>query len=120
MLSAMLRHILVFLAIAASCLAADVSGSWALTVESEMGTMNPTLVLQQDGEKLTGTYTGRLGESKVTGKVQGDSIEFHFELSPQGEAITITYEGKIESATAMKGTVKFGDFGTATWSGVKK
>ena len=42
--------------------ARDVTGKWTMALEMSQGTATPTLELKQDGEKLTGTYTGRYGE----------------------------------------------------------
>lgn len=104
----------------AAVLAADVSGSWQFTVETPAGTGNPTFVFQQEGEKLTGTYTGLLGKADVTGTVKGDQIEFEFEASYEGRKFTIRYSGTIESPTRMKGTARFGDMGEGSWTAVKK
>lgn len=110
------RRILFLLAFTAivAC-AADVSGKWTFQVETSAGSGTPTFVLKQDGEILTGSYTGALGEAPVKGTVKGDKIEITFEV--QGYAIV--YSGTIESATAMKGAVKLADQATGTWTGKK-
>src|SRR5262249_25883226 len=46
---------------------AKIAGEWNLTVESPNGPATPTATIKQDGEKLTGTYKGRFGESPLTG-----------------------------------------------------
>lgn len=106
--------------LAAAFATADVSGSWQFTVETPAGTGNPSFVFQQDGEKLTGTYTGLLGKADVTGTVKGERIEFEFEASWEGQKFTIRYSGTIESPTRMKGTARFGDMGEGSWTAVKK
>ena len=108
------------LLVAATALAADVTGTWNATVETPGGTGNPTFALKQDGEKLTGTYTGMLGKADLTGSVKGDKIEFQFEASYEGQKFTIRYSGVIESATRMKGTARFADMGEGAWTAVKK
>jgi hypothetical protein len=97
----------------------DVTGTWAMTVESAAGTGTPTVVLKQDGEKLTGQYSGQLGEAPVTGTVKGTAVEFSFDVSFQGTALHIIYSGTAE-ASSMRGTVKLGDFGEGTFTGKKK
>lgn len=116
----MKRVSLVLLLLAATALAADVTGTWNFTVEIAAGTGNPTFVFQQDGEKLTGTYTGLLGKADLTGTVKGDKIEFHFEASYEGQKFTIRYSGAIESPTRMKGKAQFADMGEGAWTAVKK
>jgi hypothetical protein len=97
----------------------NVSGNWKLTLETPNGTANPSLVLKQDGEKLTGTYKGRFGESPVEGAVKGKEIKFTVKVSAQGQEIQLEYAGTVEGDT-MKGKVKLGDMGEADFSGKKE
>ncbi len=97
----------------------DVSGNWKLTLETPTGSGNPSMVLKQDGEKLTGTYKGRFGESPLAGTVKDKDIKFTVKVSAQGQELQIEYTGAVEGDT-MKGKVKFGDFGEGTFSGKKE
>ena len=102
--------------------AADVSGTWQVTVETSQGTGTPTVILKQDGEKLTGTFNSQIfGEVKIAGSVKGSAIEFGFEGDAGGQTIKVSYKGTIESPTAMKGTAVYGGFDDkATWSATRK
>jgi hypothetical protein len=96
---------------------ADLTGTWDLSVETDMGSGNPTFVLKQapDG-KITGTYTGQLGESNLTGLIKADDT-FHIEFDVQGNKIE--YDGKAEG-NKISGKVKLGTMAAGTFSGVKK
>src|SRR5215475_7438348 len=59
--------------------AASVSGSWKAKVDLGGQGGSPTFALKQDGEKLTGTYSGALGDAPLTGTVKGNAITFDFE-----------------------------------------
>jgi hypothetical protein len=98
---------------------ADVSGTWTMTVEAPEGTAHPTITLKQDGEKVTGTYQGRMGESTLDGTIKGSEIRFSVTLKFQDVAYVITYVGTV-SDDAMKGTARFGDAGTGSWSATRK
>jgi len=102
--------------------AADVSGTWQVTVETSQGSGSPTVDFQQQGEKLTGTFHSQLfGDAKITGSVNGNTIEFGFEGEADGQTIKVSYKGTIESPTAMKGTAVYAGFDDkATWSATKK
>ena len=102
--------------------AADVSGTWQLTVETNQGTGSPTIVFQQQGEQLTGTFNSQIfGEVKITGSVKGNAIEFGFEGDAGGQKLKVSYKGTIESPTVMKGTAVYAGFDDkATWSATKK
>lgn len=98
---------------------AKVAGEWNLTVETPNGTGTPTVIFKQDGENLTGTYKGRMGDTALKGTITGNDIKFSVTISPQGQDLVIQYSGAVDGDT-MKGKVKFGEMGEATWSGKKK
>lgn len=103
-----MKHCILLLAFAALAFAADLTGTWAFAVESEMGSGTPTFTFKQDGDKLTGTYRGQLGEAPISGKIQGDKFDFSFDIAPSGEKLTVKYAGTMEGGNQMKGTVDFG------------
>lgn len=102
-------------AAAASSEKIDVTGAWAVEVETSAGSGSPSFTFKQDGETLTGQYKGQFGEAPVKGTVKGNEITFSVEVS-QG---TVVYKGKIENGM-MKGTVSLGDLGSGTWTGKRK
>jgi hypothetical protein len=111
-------------AVLAACLvvAADeqnVTGTWAMTVESALGTGTPTFTLTQKGEEVTGTYRGAFGEAPVTGTLKGNVITMSFKATVQGQELKVDYTGTVE-ADAMKGKVKFGEWGEGTFKGTRK
>ncbi len=118
----MLKLTCAFILTALAAFAADISGTWQLTVETNQGTGNPTVVFQQNGEKLTGTFNSQVfGAAKITGSVKGNEVVFGFEGDAGGQTIQVTYKGTIVNATAMKGTAVYAGFDDkVTWSGVKK
>jgi hypothetical protein len=97
----------------------DLSGEWVVEVQTEAGSGSPTFVFKQDGDKLTGKYKGILGEADVTGTVTGKTVRFSFTGDAQGTAINVTYEGEIESDSAIKGKVDLGGLGSGTFTGKK-
>lgn len=96
----------------------DVSGTWAFEVTTEFGTGNSTMVFKQDGEKLTGQYSGSYGEAALTGTVKGKDITFSYELVRETMTAHIVYTGTVEKDT-MKGTMVIGDLGNGSFTGTK-
>ncbi len=96
----------------------DITGSWVLQVETQMGSGSPSLTFKQEGEKLTGKYKGMLGEADLTGTVKGDQVEFSFKISGQIEG-TVTYTGTTDGKE-MKGKAKFAELGEGTFTGKKQ
>src|SRR3954468_12907211 len=70
----------VVLGVGGTAPAADATGTWKWSVERNGNTIETTLKLKQDGEKLTGTInSGRQGGSDTEiedGKVKGDAVSF--------------------------------------------
>lgn len=97
----------------------DVSGTWDLEVATDAGAGTPTVTFKQDGESLTGRYTGQFGESAVTGTLKGAAIEFAIDVSAEGNSVHVIYSGTVDNG-AIKGTVKFGDLANGTFTGKKK
>jgi hypothetical protein len=108
------------LALAAMLTAADkvdVTGKWTFQVETAAGSGSPNFVFKQDGEKLTGDYSGQLGTAKLEGTVKDKKIEFKFTVDLGGQSGTVVYAGTIEEDGTMKGTVKLAELGEGTWTG---
>ena len=94
----------------------DVTGKWTFTVDTSAGSGMPTITLKQEGEKLTGHYSGQLGEADLAGSVKGQDIVFKFEVDVGGQKLVNTYTGTIESKDALKGTVDIAGLATGTFS----
>lgn len=107
--------------IAAPALAQDtsVAGTWNTTLETPQGTSTPTLVLEQSGERLSGTYTGRMGEVPVTGTIKGTAVAFSVKVNAPGREFELAFSGTADG-DEMKGTVAFGGMGSAKWSAARK
>lgn len=94
----------------------NVKGTWLMSVTSDMGSGNPTFVLNHVNDTtITGTYTGQLGESEVTGTLKGNII--HLEFSIQDNLIE--YDGTV-NGEEMSGKVKLASMGEGTFSGKRK
>ncbi len=90
-----------------------------MALELSIGTSNPTLVFKQDGETLSGTYTGRYGESKVTGKVTADrKVQFTVALDAEGQSVTMYFTGEVaaDGQTLSKGVVNVEGLGEGAWA----
>lgn len=98
----------------------DVTGDWTFSVETGMGSGSPAITFKQDGEKLTGTYSGQLGNTNFTGTVKGTAIEFSFTTEAQGQSIDVVYKGTVDGKS-MKGAVAMaGGQLSGTFTGTKK
>ena len=86
-----------------AALAADASGTWKASIETQNGTFENTFTLKVEGDKLTGTITmGQMGEAPITdGKVDGDNVSFAVVRERDGNQFRINYKGTV-SGDEMK------------------
>ncbi len=99
--------------------AVNVTGEWAFNVTTDQGGGTPTITFKQDGEKLSGTYAGQLGNAELTGSVKGSAITFTFTVDVQGQQAPVTYKGTVEK-TSMKGTLDIAGMVNGTFTATKK
>ena len=104
--------------LAFAVVAPDVTGTWAMTVETSAGRGNPTFTLTQKGEDITGTYSGRFGEAPVSGTLKGDQVTVRFTVTVEAQEVTMVYVGTVDGDT-MTGKVLFSGFGEGTFKGTR-
>jgi len=80
-----------------TAMAADVSGKWTAQVPGRGGqTREQTFTFKVDGNTLTGTVSGRMGDTPIAdGKIDGDTISFTQTLEFNGNSIKFLYKGTV-------------------------
>ncbi len=99
--------------------AADVTGTWIMSVQTSAGSGSPTFVLVQKGDALSGSYRGQLGEAQVSGTVKGDEVTIEYKVDGQAGSLNVKYSGKTDGKT-MSGKVSLGQLGEGTFTGTKQ
>jgi hypothetical protein len=109
---------LVALTVAIGGLAANITGTWEVTIYYEPDDRDylATYVLKQEGEKVTGTYHGMYGPADVTGTVKADDVVLRVTV----KGTNAEFLGKVTSATKMSGTVTGTSDKPRKWSAEKK
>jgi len=82
---------------------ANVAGSWTFSVSGEGERAMQTIVIQQDGAKITGTFKGPRQSGTIAGTVDGNKISFHVKARRD-----LDYTGTVDGDT-MKGTLSSGN-----------
>ena len=122
-----MRHVTVRLALAAAAVVAltiagraqakvDLTGKWLFSVQTEAGAGTPTVTFKQDGEKLTGHYSGQLGDVDITGTTKGADFSFSFSSDLQGNKLEVTYKGTIVDKDQLKGSLTIVGLGEGTFT----
>lgn len=85
----------------------DPTGTWKWSFTGQNGqTRETTLKLKQEGEKLTGTISGRNGDVAIeSATLKDDTISFQVTREFNGNKFTQKYSGKIAGDT-IKGKIE--------------
>jgi hypothetical protein len=102
---------IVFLAVACTLMAADITGKWVAQVEGRNGATQVTFDLKASGSALTGTVTGGMGGGRrgggggggaaaapapieiSDGKIDGEKVTFSVKMDRGGRTMVTTYTG---------------------------
>lgn len=79
----------------------DLSGTWKSSFTNQTGQVRETIfTFKQEGEKFTGTTTGRNREQALEEvKVNGDEISFQVTREFNGNKVVTKYTGKVSGDT---------------------
>lgn len=91
----------------------SVTGKWDVQTEVMGNPGAAVCALKQEDDKISGTCTMGGADQPVTGQVADGKITFKHAAEYEGNALTITYTGKIESETALSGDVMVNPFGVS-------
>jgi hypothetical protein len=95
--------------------AVNLTGTWELSLDSEMGSMVAKMILTQEGAEFTGSMSSELGESKIKdGVVSGNEISFILVFSMGGESMDLEFSGTAEGDQASGSSD--GPFGSISWT----
>jgi hypothetical protein len=94
--------------------AADISGTWKASFDTQIGQQNYTYTFVVKDGVLTGKIQSDMGGTTdiAEGKVDGDKVSFVETFKFQDMEIKITYSGKVSSPDEIKFTRQVADFAT--------
>lgn len=92
-------------------------GNWKITINTPMGAQEVNANITTSGDTFTGTTSGRMGDQKIEGKVNGDTLTWSSNIS-QPMPMTLEFQATVNGDN-MSGTVQLGAFGSAPLSGVR-
>ena len=91
-----LMSIALVFAFVASALAADITGTWKASFDTQIGVQNYTYTFKVEGSKLTGHVKSEYSDVDIQeGTIKGDDITFVESFDFQGMPLRIVYKGKI-------------------------
>ena len=94
----------------------DMNGKWVMSIEEHHEVVKSEFVLNQDGNRLTGTYKNRFGEAEVIGKVRGIQVELAY---TKGGGVPAIFKGTV-IGDKIAGTANFSELMIVDFIGEKK
>lgn len=86
-----------------------IDGKWESSMQGPQGNaITQTYTFKTDGNKLTGTVSGRRGDTPLEGTVDGNKITFSVTRQTQNGEMKMSYSGTVDG-DSIKGTVQVGD-----------
>lgn len=96
---------------------AGIDGTYDVVVKSPLGDQKSTLTVKSEGSTFTGTNSGAMGSTDVSGEVNGNTLTWKQQMTvpmPMTLDMSVTVDGD-----AVSGTVGAGAFGSFPLSGTR-
>jgi imidazolonepropionase-like amidohydrolase len=99
--------------------AAQVGGTWSVTVNTPQGSQTLTMTLTQAAEAFTGSMAGEMGTLPIAdGQISGLTVTWSVTVPLGGQSMTVEFHGEVEG-TRIRGTADLGAMGSATFTAEK-
>tara|TARA_B110000977_G_C10856883_1_gene408104 strand:+ start:173 stop:469 length:297 start_codon:yes stop_codon:yes gene_type:complete len=96
----------------------NVDGDWKVTLNSPMGARDVTLTLDSSGDSLSGKMSGDQGVQEFEGgAADGNSLSWNIKMA-QPMPMDLDFVAEVDG-DSIKGDVKLGSFGNATFEGAR-
>ncbi len=100
--------------------AAQVGGTWDVTVNSPQGEVSVTMTLTQSGTSFSGSMASQMGTQSVDGgMVDGRRVTWSISMNAGGQNMTISFNGEVDG-NRIRGSASMGDMGSFTFTGEKR
>lgn len=88
----------------------SLTGKWQVqnSIAGNESTQNCTFT-QKDAD-LTGSCESANGKVEITGKIEGKRVIWTYKSQYEGNPLTVSYDGTVESATKIAGTVSVPEY----------
>jgi len=93
----------------------DVTGSWDVEIQYEVGSAKHALFLAARDNTISGRHQGWAYEGDLRGKIAGDRVNLRSTLPADGNTLTYAFQGTV-TEQGMSGEVRIGEYGSAKWT----
>ncbi len=93
----------------------NIAGQWDTDMEFVSGVSRRTLLLETEGNRITGTHIGWKLRGELAGTIDGDQIRIRSSFPYEGTRLRYNFTGRV-SGDSMTGEVDLGEYGRARWT----
>jgi len=96
-----------------------VDGTYNIELNTPHGKQSGRLTLKTDGDSLSGSYSGGLGEQSFDGgTIATDEVAWSVQITGGMGDVKLDFRGTV-SGDEISGQVQLGSFGSATFKGTR-
>ena len=100
--------------------AAQVAGTWNMTMNSPQGVMEIVMRFTQSGSTFGGTLTSSFGEQQVDdGQINGRVLTWGSTIQFGGQSMTLSYRAEVDG-NRMSGTAELGTLGSSPFTAERR
>ena len=89
---------------------APITGKWQVEMSIAGNESTQSCTFTQTGPELSGSCESSNGTVKISGKVEGRKAAWSYKSEYNGNPLTVAYDGTIESADKIAGTVSVPEY----------
>ena len=101
-----MKTIILLIVLALPAASADVSGTWNVEASADGHNAAPVCVFKQLENRLSGVCKYDNISSDLTGEVKDKEVTWKYDTTYEGEPITVTFFGRLDTETTMKGSLQ--------------
>ncbi|MEW5982606.1 MAG: hypothetical protein AB1806_09575 [Acidobacteriota bacterium] len=94
--------------------AATVDGNWIMSLEGPQGPMQVSMVLKQEGTKVTGSLTSQMGETALEGTFEAGKLAFAIAFEGGSGTMEIYFAAELKEDGTLAGVLS-GPMGDMPW-----
>ncbi|MBV8820546.1 MAG: aminotransferase class V-fold PLP-dependent enzyme, partial [Acidobacteriaceae bacterium] len=93
----------------------DLSGSWDIDMQYEVGSSRHNFMLLAKGNEISGLHQGWAYQGSLKGHIDGSHVSFRSVHPAEGNTLSYAFTGTASGDT-MAGDVQLGEYGKARWT----
>lgn len=96
------------------------AGTWDVTLKTPGGDFPAVATIAESAGKLTGTFAGQMGETPVTGTIEGKALKFEMVAHTPNGDLNVVMTGDLDGDSIVNGKADIAGMGQMEWTAKRK